>query len=165
MNWAPYLWFIAGALFIVAELFTSGFVLVWFGIGALVAGLMAILHIGIGVQMVAFLVISSSLTIASRTIFERFFMRRAPGKNLRTGVEALPGKIGVVVEPSRGALNEAAVKVFGAIWTAYPAAGELPLDVGEQVEVERVEGATLYVRRVSRELPWRQEASNHQLSS
>lgn len=162
MNWAPYVWFIAGALFIVAELFTSGFVLFWFGIGALVAGLLAILHLSIGAQMVAFLAVSSALTIASRTIFERFFMRRAPGKSLRTGADALPGQIGVVVEPSRGALNEAAVKVFGAIWTAYPAAGELPLEVGDQVEVERVEGAMLYVRKVSRELPWREKASDHQ---
>jgi membrane protein implicated in regulation of membrane protease activity len=164
MNWTPYLWFIASALFIIAELFTSGFVLLWFGIGALLAGLLAILHVGIGAQMVAFLTVSSLLTIASRTIFEKFFMRRAPGKTLKTGADALPGQIGVVVEASHGTLNEAAVKVFGAVWTAYPVAGEIPLQVGDQVEVERVEGATLYVRKVPSSLPWRQRASNEQVS-
>ena len=33
------LWFILGAILIVAEIFTTGFVLLWFGIGALVAAL------------------------------------------------------------------------------------------------------------------------------
>ena len=36
-DWYWILWCILGAILIVAEIFTSGFVLLWFGIGALVA--------------------------------------------------------------------------------------------------------------------------------
>lgn len=157
MDYTPYLWFIAGVIFIVVELMTPGFVFLWFGLGAIAAGLLALLGVGVGFQIVAFLVASTALTIASRTIFERFFMRQAPGQGLRTGIDSLPGQIGTVVQASQGALQEAAVKVYGSTWTAYPASGEEPLREGEQVEVDRVDGAVLYVRRRPALSSWRQE--------
>jgi membrane protein implicated in regulation of membrane protease activity len=156
MEYIPYLWFIAGVIFIIAELVTPGFVLLWFGVGAIAAGLLAFLGVGLWVQIVAFLAVSAGLTVASRTIFEKFFMRNAPGWKIRTGIESLPGQIGMVVQASHGALHEAAVKVYGSTWTAYPVAGEEPLREGEQVEVDRVDGAVLYVRRHADALPWRE---------
>ncbi|HZM89880.1 MAG TPA: NfeD family protein [Blastocatellia bacterium] len=153
-----YVWLILGVLFIIAEMFTSGFVLLWFGIGALVAALLAFTGIvGLPLQILAFLAVSVALTIASRTIFERFLMRGSPGRELKTGVDSLPGKIGVVVEPSKGVLQEGAVRVFASTWRAFPVEGEEPLVEGEQVEVERVEGASVYVRRVEGEPSWRQQ--------
>ena len=67
---------------------------------------------------------------------------------MRTGVDSLPGKIGTVVSSSRGAMQEGAVKVFGSTWTAYPAEGESPLEAGERVMVESIEGSSIYVRRI-----------------
>jgi membrane protein implicated in regulation of membrane protease activity len=151
-----YIWLILGVLFIVAEMFTSGFVLLWFGIGALVAALLAVTGlVGLPLQILAFLVVSIALTVASRTIFERFLLRGSPGRELKTGMDSLPGRIGVVVEPSRGAMQEGAVRVFASTWRAFPAEGEEPLREGEQVEIERVEGASVYVRRVDAEPSWR----------
>ena len=151
-----YIWLILGVLFIIAEMFTSGFVLLWFGIGALVAALLAFTGIvGLPLQILVFLVVSIALTIASRTIFERFLMRGSPGGELKMGLDTLPGRIGVVVEPSKGVLQEGAVRVFASTWRAFPAEGEEPLREGEQVEIERVEGASVYVRRVDAEPSWR----------
>jgi membrane protein implicated in regulation of membrane protease activity len=153
-----YIWLILGVLFIVAEMFTSGFVLLWFGIGALVAALLAFTGlVGLPLQILVFLAVSIALTIASRTIFERFLMRGSPGRELKTGVDTLPGKMGVVVEPSKGVMQEGAVRVFAATWRAFPVEGEEPLREGEQVEIERVEGASVYVRRVDGEPSWRQQ--------
>jgi membrane protein implicated in regulation of membrane protease activity len=73
------------------------------------------------------------------------------------GVDALPGKIGTVVSSSKGAMQEGAVKVFGSTWTAYPAPGELPLEAGERVCVESIEGASIFVRRVDQGSDWRQK--------
>ena len=39
------LWFVLGAALIVAEVFTSGFVLLWFGVGALAAAFAGIIGI------------------------------------------------------------------------------------------------------------------------
>jgi len=151
-----YIWLILGALFIVAEIFTAGFVLLWFGIGALVTALLAFTGlVGLPIQILVFLVVSIALTVASRTIFERFLMRGSPGRELKTGVENLPGKMGVVVEPSKGVMQEGAVRVFASTWRAFPAEGEEPLREGEQVQIERVDGASVYVRRVDGEPSWR----------
>jgi membrane protein implicated in regulation of membrane protease activity len=155
-DWFWILWSILGAILIVAEIFTSGFVLLWFGIGALAAALAGLIGIdSLLVQFMIFAVVSISLTAASRTIFINYFSREKTGQSLRSGVDALPGKIGTVVSSSKGALHEGAVKVFGSTWTAYPAAGEPPLEAGERVCVESVEGASIYVRRMGAEPDWR----------
>jgi membrane protein implicated in regulation of membrane protease activity len=151
-----YIWLILGALFIVAEMFTSGFVLFWFGIGALVAALLALTGmVGLPLQVIVFLAVSVALTIASRTIFENIFLRSSPGRALKMGIDSLPGRIGVVVSSSEGPTREGAVRVFGSTWRAFPAEGEDALSEGEQVQVDRVEGASIYVRRVDGEPSWR----------
>ncbi len=153
------LWFILGATLIIAEIFTSGFVLLWFGIGALAAAFASFIGISsLALQFLIFAGVSIGLTAASRTLFVNYFSRESTGEQLRTGVDALPGKIGTVVSSSRGALNEGAVKVFGSTWTAYPADGETPLEAGERVRVESIQGASIYVRRVDGDRDWRERA-------
>ena len=158
-DWYWVLWSILGAILIVAEIFTSGFVLLWFGIGALAAAFVGFIGVdSLVIQFMVFAIVSISLTAASRTIFLNYFSREKSGQSLRSGVDALPGKIGTVVSSSTGALHEGAVKVFGSTWTAYPAAGEAPLEAGERVCVESVEGASIYVRRIGGDPEWRQKA-------
>jgi membrane protein implicated in regulation of membrane protease activity len=150
------LWFVLGAALIVAEVFTSGFVLLWFGVGALAAAFAGIIGINnLGIQFMIFALVSVGLTAASRTIFVNYFSREKAGTSLRTGVDSLPGKIGTVVSSSRGAMQEGAVKVFGSTWTAYPAEGESALEAGERVRVESVEGSSIYVRRMDEGTDWR----------
>lgn len=155
-NYLWIIWAILGAVLLVAEIFTTGFVLLWFGIGALAAGLAGLLGVNsIIAQFAIFAVVSIALTAASRTIFVNYFSREKSGGDLKTGVEGLPGKVGTVVSSSRGSLHEGAVKVFGSTWTAYPAEGEEPLEAGDRVEVTRVQGASIFVKRIGGEPDWR----------
>jgi len=155
-NYIWIFWIILGAILVIAEIFTTGFVLLWFGIGALAAGLAGLVGIhSITLQFLIFAVVSIALTAASRTIFVNYFSREKSGGDLKSGFEGLPGKIGTVVSSSRGALHEGAVKVFGSTWTAYPADGEEPLEAGDRVVVERIQGASIYVRRVEEGRDWR----------
>lgn len=157
-NFIWILWCVLGAILIIAEVFSSGFVLLWFGIGAFAAAFAGLVGIhSLGFQFLVFAFVSVALTAASRTIFVNYFSREKTGDSLRTGVESLPGKIGTVVSSSRGALHEGAVKVFGSTWTAYPAEGEEPLEAGERVRVESIQGASIYVRRVDQDPGWRQK--------
>ncbi|MEA2206831.1 MAG: hypothetical protein QOE77_3607 [Blastocatellia bacterium] len=159
MNNLWILWVILGAILIVAEVFTTGFVLLWFGVGALAAALAGLLGVdSMALQFLIFAVVSVGLTAASRTIFLNYFSREKQGDSLRSGVDALPGKVGTVVSSSRGSMSEGAVKVFGSTWTAYPAPGEEPLEAGERVQVESVQGASIYVRRVEAGGDWRGSA-------
>ncbi len=148
-------WVVLGVVLIVAEIFTPGFVLLWFGVGALAAALAGLVGFGYPLQFLVFFAVSMALTVASRTIFTRYFVRKELAGGLKTGVDALPGKLGTVVTSSRGALNEGAVKVYGSTWTAYPAEGEPELEAGDRVVVESVRGASIYVRRVPATPDWR----------
>lgn len=151
MSYAWIVWLIIAALFIGAEVLTPGFFLLWFGVGALAAALLAIVGVtSVAAQLIAFLVVSIVLLIASRTIFERFLSPRASQSVVKTGVDKMIGQVGTVVEPSRGALHEAAVKVYGSVWTAFPIEGEKPLAEGETVAIERIEGNAIYVCRSPR---------------
>ncbi|HQR33249.1 MAG TPA: NfeD family protein [Blastocatellia bacterium] len=148
MSYAWIVWLILAAIFIAVEVLTPGFFLLWFGVGALAAALLAVLGVGsLPAQIIVFLAISVALLIASRTIFEKFLPLSSSAKGLKTNVETMIGQVGTVVEASRGALNEAAVKVYGSTWTAFPISGEKPLTEGETVAVERIDGNRIYVRR------------------
>ena len=151
------LWLILGVGLIIAEIFTLGFVLFWFGIGALAAAAVGFLGFGLIWQFLAFAGVSIGLTAMSRTIFAKY-LPHGDGNAVKTAVDSLPGKVGTVTTASKGALQEGAVKVFGSTWTAYPVDGEAELIEGQKVEVVEVKGSSIYVRRVTNELPeWRQK--------
>ena len=150
------IWLIVGVALMVAEIFTLGFVLFWFGIGALAAAFTGFLGLGIGWQFLVFAIVSIALTAMSRTIFLKYLPLGDDGGSVKTGMDALPGKVGTVTSASKGALLEGAVKVYGSTWTAYPIDGESELVEGEKVEVVQIKGSSIYVRRITNELPeWR----------
>lgn len=150
-------WIVLGVILVIAETFTFGFVLFWFGIGALAAALAGFLGVGIVGQFAIFAIVSVVLTAMSRTIFAKYYSH-GDADVVKMGMDALPGQIGTVTARSKGALNEAAVKVYGSTWTAFPEDDEIILEEGEKVEVVRVQGSSIYVRKSSdvKELPdWR----------
>jgi len=150
------IWLVIAVVLILAEAFTMGFVLLWFGVGALAASVFAFAGFGFAWQFAVFAIVSVALTAMSRTIFSKYLV----GKDddlMKMGVDSLPGRIGTVTEASRGALREGAVKVYGSTWTAFPIGEDTELEEGEKVEIVSVEGSSLYVRRVSKErLGWRE---------
>ena len=153
------LWIVLGVVLIVAEIFTLGFVLFWFGIGAIAAAFVGGLGFGLGLQFLTFASVSIVLTALSRTILAKYFSH---GDNdiMKMGMDALPGQIGTVTIASKGALQEGAVKVYGSTWTAFPINSEDSLIEGEKVEVVRVQGSSIYVQKIeaSKILPeWREE--------
>ena len=159
-QYALILWIVLGVVLIIAEIFTFGFVLFWFGVGALAAALASFLGVSsFGWQFLIFATISIVCTVMSRMIFAKSF-RHDEENSVKTGADSMPGQIGTVTIASKGALHEGAVKVFGSTWTAFPEEGEMPLLEGEKVKVVRIKGSSIYVSKAGddRELPeWRKE--------
>lgn len=151
------LWIVLGVILIIAEIFTLGFVLFWFGIGALAAAFVGWLGFGLTIQFLIFAVVSVALTAMSRTLLNKSFSHTE--NQIKMGMDSLPGQIGTVTMTSKGALQEAAVKVFGSTWTAFPVDGEDSLTEGEKVEVVRVQGSSIYVQKIvdKKKIPeWRE---------
>lgn len=154
-QYAWILWGILGVFLIIAEIFTLGFVLFWFGVAALIAALASFLGVGLVGQFLIFAIVATALTVMSRTIFYQYNPFGNEEEYL-TGVDTLPGQIGTVKEGSKGALKEASVNVYGSTWKAFPVDDEDDLKEGEKVEVVRVEGSSIYVRRAAKKLHgWR----------
>ena len=150
-------WAVLGVFFIITEVFTLGFVLLWFGIGAVVAALASVLGVGLIGQFLIFIVVSIALTVMSRTIFDNFF-EHGDEHGIKTGIDTLPGKVGTVRVASKGALNAASVRVYGSNWKAFPADDLTTFEKGEKVEVVRVEGSSIYVKKARKELSgWRDD--------
>jgi membrane protein implicated in regulation of membrane protease activity len=146
------LWIIAALVFGFLEIKLSGFVTLWFALGALVASLASALGLGINGQLVFFGLVSVALFSASRTIFKRALMRSAI--TLKTGVEAMVGQEAVVTETLADP-HGGTVRINGELWTARSLSG--PVSEGERVTVEQVDGLKLWVRRPSASL----EISSH----
>ena len=64
-NYIWIFWTILGAVLIIAEIFTTGFVLLWFGIGALAAAFAGLVGVhSITLQFLIFAIVSIALTAA-----------------------------------------------------------------------------------------------------
>jgi len=145
-------WLVLGIVLVLAETFTLGFVLLWFGVGALAASAAGLFGIGFLGQFLIFAGVSIALTAMSRTIFAKY-LGQNDDEALKMGMDALPGQIGTVSVGSAGAMNEGAVKVYGSTWTAFPIDEETKLVEGEKVEVVSVKGSSIFVRPAARQLP------------
>ncbi|UCF77928.1 MAG: NfeD family protein [Candidatus Eiseniibacteriota bacterium] len=141
-----WIWMALAALFIVAEIFTAGFFLLWFGIGAAVAGVLAIAGFSPGWQWAAFVVISGVLFLVSRRFADRVTQKQPPG----VGADRFIGKRGIVLENIDNARNTGRVRIDKDEWRADSEGGD-PIPAGTRVEVTRLEGTHLVVRVLEEE--------------
>lgn len=136
------IWLIVAVLFGVGEIFTLGFFLAPFAIGALVATIVSAAGGGDIVSWVTFLVISLVCLTALRPVAARH-LRQAP--RLRTGTAALVGRTGLVVERISNDEGVGCVKIDGEVWTARAFDEDQVIEAGKRVQVLEIKGATALV--------------------
>ena len=137
------IWAIVAVLLAVGEIFTPGlFFLGPIALAALAATVVAALGAGIWIQIVVFGAGSFAAVGLLRPIARKHVtMPRA----LRTGAAALEGARAVVLQrvDSRGGR----VKIGGEEWSARSYMPDEAFDVGTEVEVVQIQGATALVYR------------------
>ncbi|MGW0285133.1 NfeD family protein [Streptomyces sp. NPDC003236] len=111
-----------------------------FAVGAIAAAAVAGLGFGVVIQVLAFVVVSVALIAVVRPIAARHGRQRP---QLATGVDALKGKQAVVLERVDGAGGR--IKLAGEIWSARSLDTGRAYDVGQEVDVVDIEGATAIV--------------------
>lgn len=136
-------WWIAGVIFLVLELFTLSFVLVYFGIGAIVAAVAGMLGVPLWGQTAIFVVVSLALLFTTRPYLLRF-IQRTPYRP--SNVETLSGKTGIVTIPVFNDASTGQVRIGTEFWTARtPDDLNQALPSGTRVRVLGVEGVTARV--------------------
>lgn len=138
-----WIWLIIAAVFVIGEIFTAGFFLLWFGIGALLAGIAALVGLGSAWQWGIFVVVSLVLFLVSRRFAERFTKKQPPG----IGADRFVGKRGIVLEEINNDQNAGRIRVEKDEWRADSETDEV-IPVGTRIEVVRVEGAHAVVKAV-----------------
>jgi len=141
-----WIWMIIAGIFIIGELLHMGFFLLWFGVGAAIAGILALLGLGGGWQWGSFIVISMVLFAVTRRFAERFTKKQPPG----IGADRFIHQKGVVVEEIDNMKNVGRVRIGKDEWRADSDTGE-SIPVGKTVEVVRVEGTHVVVNVMSAE--------------
>jgi len=136
-----WIWFILAAVMFVAEMFTAGFFLFWFGVGALIAGVLTLLGFGPVIQWTSFIVISGGLLAISRRFADKVTKPQPDG----IGANRLVGKSGVVLETIDNVKNTGRVRMEHDEWRAESETDETIAE-GAQVTIVRVNGTRLIVR-------------------
>ncbi|MGW1748106.1 NfeD family protein [Streptomyces sp. NPDC002092] len=109
-------------------------------VGAVAAAVMAGVGFGSVAQVLTFVVVSVALIAVVRPIAARHSAQRP---QLATGVEALKGKQAVVLERVDGSGGR--IKLAGEVWSARSLDAGSAYEVGQEVDVVEIEGATAIV--------------------
>lgn len=134
-------WFVFAAIFIIGEIFTAGFFLACFGVGAIAAGVLALIGANVIWQWACFVVVSGILFAVSRRFAEKFSKKQPPG----IGADRFIGKEGIVLEEIDNAKNTGSVRIDKEMWRADSESGE-KIEKGNRVVVVKLDGTHVVVK-------------------
>ncbi len=115
-----FVWIIVGLAIMCMELFMPGFILVFFGLGAVLTGLLVwVLPIGVNAQLILFAALSIVLLISFRRSAQGYFLGRVSGSN-PTGapVDSPIGETAIVTEDIIPNSPKGKVEFHGTAWNA-----------------------------------------------
>ncbi len=133
-------WFIAMIAFFVIEAATVGLVSIWFAGGAMAAMIATLFSATVPVQLTVFVAVSALCLMVLRPLFRKYIGPNVTATNINT----LAGKTVLVTEKIQNLEGLGTVKVNDVTWAARSTSGA-PIEVGCTVQVDRVEGAKVYV--------------------
>ncbi len=136
-TWA--IWMIAGVILLILELLSMSFFMLWIGVAAILAGVVAVFVPIAWVQWLVFAILTLILLLATRPLARSIHGSVTQPSN----VDAMIGKRALVIEAIDPRKNMGRVRVGSDEWRAR-AEQAIPVDVW--VEVISVEGTTLTVR-------------------
>ena len=143
MTAAWWMWVLAGVILLAIEMLTpGGFFTLFFGIGALVVGVLSLAgwQPGVPAQGLVFLAVSMAALLLFRKPLLEYFKHTMP----QTQVDSLVGETAVALEEiPAGGVGKAELR--GSSWSARNL-GESPIQLNQRVRVERIDGLTLDVR-------------------
>ena len=136
-------WLIASGIFFIIEIMTTGFLVFWFGIGALFTLLASLFIDNILIQGIIFTIVSSILLVFTKPLVNNFVKK---SNAVPTNVNGIIGKNGTVLEDITDINDLGKVKVNGELWSAY---ADEPISKGTKVQIIGVDGVKLKVEKIN----------------
>ena len=141
-----WIWMGFAAIFLIAEIMTAGFFLLWFSFGAAAAGILALLKVGPPGQLTVFILVSGILFVFGRRFADRVSVNQPPG----IGADRFTDQIGVVIDEINVLNNTGSVRMGQEEWRANSETGEV-IPKGTRVRVMRVDGTHAIVKTITEE--------------
>ena len=135
-------WIIFGIILMIAEIFTPGFLLASFGIGAFGGSLFAYWDYELKIQLFAFSIATMVVFFGIRPFYMKYFHRLDDQRE--TGVNAFIGNIYKVTETINNIENIGRMKIGSESWRAKSET-DTQIELGELIKVIKVEGSTVIV--------------------
>ena len=135
-------WIILAGIFFVIEMATVGFLVFWFGIGALIAMVVSLFTSSIAIQTTVFVLSSTVLLFFTRPFVNKFTKKDV---EVHTNVYSIIGKRGIVtkdIDPIRG---KGQIQIGTEIWSAK-SVDDSKIEKGTEVEILEVDGVKAVVR-------------------
>lgn len=134
-------WLIVAGIFLVIEIATVGFLVFWFGIGALFAMITSFFTDNLIIQTVVFILSSTVLLFFTRPFVNKF----SPKEKVKTNAFSIIGKKGIVTQTINPITGEGQVKVGSEVWSAK-SYEDVKIEKGLEVEVLDIDGVKAVVR-------------------
>ncbi|MBQ3845761.1 MAG: NfeD family protein [Bacteroidales bacterium] len=140
------IWLLVAAVFVVIEIFTSGFAVACFSVGCVFGAILAACDLSLTWQVVAFAIGTFLSFILIRPVVMRCLDKKTNDNHIKTNMDNIIGKTAVVTERIEGN-GYGRVKIDGDDWKAQTADGAAA-EVGEKVRIESFESIILTVKKL-----------------
>lgn len=139
-----WIWIAAAVVLATGELFTAGFFLLPFAVGAAAAAVLAFLDVSVPIQLVTFVVIS----VVFLAVLQRFAKNEQDNTvAARAGANRFIGRLAVVMEPVKYLETTGMVRMGTEEWRATVDA-DIVIPTGARVEIVEVRGTRLVVKPI-----------------
>ncbi len=137
-------WFVLAIVFFTLEIMTTGFAVLCFGIGALLAGVAAYLDLSLVWQLICFISGSVLSFFFARPIFLKYMYSKE--SDIKTNTDALIGRKARVSEVINNKEGSGRIEIDGDSWKARNEVDEI-IEVGDFVTVVSIDNIVLTVKQ------------------
>lgn len=131
------IWIFIAIVFVILELVTTSFFLVWFGVSSIIAAILSYLGFNVYIQFTAFAIVSLILILSTR----KFADKISPKPSKKTTAERLIGKNAKIIKKIDD--TKFIIDVNGEKWSAY---SENSLNVNDTVEIIGIDSIKLIIK-------------------
>lgn len=140
-----HIWIIIALVFVVIEVFTSGFAVMCISFGCLFGAGASALGLDIKWQLLLFAVGTALAFATIRPFVNRFLFKKV--NEVKTNTDALIGRKAVVLQSIKGEMHPGRVKVDGDDWKAIACDDQL-IEEGDIVEIISINSVILTVKKI-----------------
>lgn len=137
------IWLIISGVCFIAEIITVGFLVFWFGVGALVAMVVSFFTSNIIIQTAVFIISSAILLFATKPFVKKFL----DVKPTNTNAFSIIGKRALVIKEINSVHSTGQIKINGEVWSAESESDET-IPEGSEVEISYIKGVKAIVNTV-----------------